>query len=138
MIETEGNYQKITFSNSGRYLLAIRENDFREGITSLELYDFLKDESKVTDLSNISVLATEGSPLMTSFSPFDKYLIISEKPTQGGNTVRIFEFKTGRCDSWHFKFAETLQYVRDVVWCQRETYALLHVANTNTVHCLVL
>lgn len=58
--------------------------------TQIEVYDFYKRESY--DKSITLRLGTGSIPGYIRFSPQDKYLMISEIPVKGCNTLKLYEF----------------------------------------------
>lgn len=60
----DGSYLQVSFSNSGRYMTAIREEST---YTSLEIYDFYRSEGYD---ENITIrFSSSGSPGYVCFSP---------------------------------------------------------------------
>eukprot|EP00347_Sterkiella_histriomuscorum_P004814 403358990 len=111
-----GDYLDVVFSNSGRYMACI------------EKYD------KPINLR----ISSEGMPAFVQFSPMDNYLLVSEIPRDGVNTVKLYEFESERCDSWKLQYEGPFQMVKNAVWSQNEAFVLLHVSYTNHLHLMKL
>ena len=86
-------------------MMCIRQDDKRGNLTQVELYDLYSSEKYQENIAlKLSVLTSYGSPYYIGFSPLDTYMIISEKPVNGNNTVKIYNFLTEQTDFWTFSF----------------------------------
>eukprot|EP00347_Sterkiella_histriomuscorum_P019661 403340769 len=160
-----GDYLDVVFSNSGRYMACIvtqqEQNNLSYSKTSLlkqseikmknqeklqqkkparftklEIYDFYRQE-KYDKPINLRI-SSEGMPAFVQFSPMDNYLLVSEIPRDGVNTVKLYEFESERCDSWKLQYEGPFQMVKNAVWSQNEAFVLLHVSYTNHLHLMKL
>jgi len=102
----DGNYQSLSFSNSGRYMSCIRKDTFKNSSfsTFVEIYDMYQSEN----YQNPVTLRFETlNPACLSFSPLEQYLVVSEycvdKKT---NVVRIIEIESETIEVWRFKFED--------------------------------
>ncbi len=114
MVRDKGTYQKIVFSQSGRYMACIvntsnqKENGESNEIGSfeVELYDFynVSEFSKPKSLN--SRLQGFGRPLFLEFSPTDRFLSVSYKSLSNDSTniFKVYDFSQDRLDDWKFTY----------------------------------
>ncbi len=69
------------------------------------MYDLYRSEAYEENIAlRISCLNGIGSPYHVSFSPQDKYIMVSEKPVNGVNVLKVYEVDSERTDTWTFNF----------------------------------
>ena len=89
-------YTEATFSNNGRYLAMIKD---QEGIEILDFHRETADLISQPITFNIGITSLYGSPVYLKFSPSDTYLAISYRPTvkpdkDYDSLLKIFDFTT--------------------------------------------
>ena len=113
LFNQDGNFKTAIFSNSGRYIACIKEEDSNS--TEILIYDLYNRENYE---SYVTLEVKHGSkPEYLSFSPNDHYLAISCQPsTDGTNLFKVYDFHLKKLDQWRFTFELKGQKVRQVLW----------------------
>ena len=127
-------YEKVTFSNSGRFLACIRQ----EG--TIEVFDL--ETPNHSDMKKpipfqLGAIDRNFKPAMLSFSPHDSYLAVSYVNPFGNTSIfKIHEFSNSRTEVWQFNFENPGQHVRQVIWSPNDEHMLMHLSGTNQLHLM--
>jgi len=126
IFKLKGDFQKLEWSPSGRYLGVIRNvSDTKTETFMIDLHD---------KFNLIRVPASSGASFL-SFSPFEKWLIIGLQATAAQRSpfkiVSLHDFTSTTFEIVQIESDHNVNSVSSVVWTRDELYFLTHVENSN-------